>query len=279
MRTVITWQWVFIHLQCFLIGSLVDSSSLSSATNFLSVTSTVGNQVVLPCSWKPRLGEVAPSACHIQWTTLADTVFEQRGGRKWQAEEFEGRVEVPEEKLGSGDCSLIIRDVQIGDTGRYESFMVVDGVRSTKMKVFIQSVKLSVFDHKSRQSQAPGEDLVLDLHTRHSVRVIFQSRNSSVSTDLWMRGDENSLRLEENQVKEQLTIKNLRRSDEGTYKVLDERGLVISTVQLSVEDGSTALKVHQFMEKEITGDAAESSCSALLVLFGLVLSFQFSHLL
>lgn len=101
--------------------------------------------MVLPCSWKQRLGEVALPACHVQWTTPADTVFELRGEQKWQAEEYEGRVEVPEEKLGSGDCSLIISDVQIGDTGRYESFMVVDGARSTKTRVFIQSVKLSVF--------------------------------------------------------------------------------------------------------------------------------------
>ncbi|XP_071355628.1 galectin 17 isoform X2 [Trachinotus anak] len=223
---------------------------------------------------------MVPTACHIQWTTVADTVFEQWGSRKWQMEDFKGRVEVPEEKLRSGDCSLIIQDVQIGDAGRYESFMVVDGVRSTKTKVFLQGVKLSVFDHKSHRSQAPGEDLVLDLHTSHSVRVIFQDRNSSESSDLWMRGDENSPRLEKHPLKEQLTIKNLRRSDEGTYKVLDERGLAVSTVQLSVEDSSTALKVHQSMEKEITtDDAAKSSCSALLILSCLVMSFKFTNVL
>lgn len=124
---------------------LPDSSSPSSIARSRSVISTVGNQAVLPCNWKSRLGEEAPPTCHIQWTTPADTVFELRGEHKWQAEEFEGRVEVPEESLGSGDCSLIISDVQIGDAGRYESFMVVDGVKSTKTRVFIQSVKLSVF--------------------------------------------------------------------------------------------------------------------------------------
>ena len=124
---------------------LPDSSSLPTAAHFLSVNSTVGNQVVLPCSWKSRLGEVAPPACHIQWKTPANTVFEQRGEQKWQAVEFKDRVEVPEEKLGSGDCSLIINDVQIKDTGRYESFLLMDGVMSEKTRVFIQSVKLSVF--------------------------------------------------------------------------------------------------------------------------------------
>ncbi|XP_040908752.1 galectin 17 [Toxotes jaculatrix] len=280
MGTINKRHWFFVHLQCLLIGSLVDSSSLSSVSYFQIVTSTVGSQVVLPCRWKKHLGEEGPSSFHIQWTSLADTVFEQWGVEKWQAEEFEGRVEVPEEKLTSGDCSLIISDVQIRDTGRYESFMVVDGVRSKKTRVFIQGVKLSVFDHKSLQSQGPGEDLVLDLHTPHSVRVVFQGRNSSEWSDLWVREGENSRRLEKHPLKEQLTMKNLQSSDEGTYKVLDEQGLAVSTVQLSVEKSSTALRFRQVSEDDmITGDAARSSCSAQLVLSVLVLSFQIPHLL
>lgn len=74
-----------------------------------------------------------------------ETVFELSGDQSWQAEELKGRLGVPEERLASGDCSLIIRDVQIGDAGRYESFMVVDGVRSSKTRVFIQSVRLLVY--------------------------------------------------------------------------------------------------------------------------------------
>lgn len=279
MKTVRKKLWLFIHLQCFLVGSLVDSSSLSSSTHFRFVTSKVGNQAVLPCSWKQRLGDVAPPACHIQWTTPADTVFEQRGGQRWQAEEFEGRVEVPEEKLGSGDCSLIISDVQMRDTGRYESFMLVDGVRSTKTKVFIQSVKLSVLDHKFLESRSPGEDLVLDLFTRHSFRVVFMGRNSSEWSDVWMRGDENSERVQKHPLNEQLTIMKLRRSDEGLYKVVDEHGLSVSTVQLHVEENSTALKLHQILKDQQTGDSARSSSSALLVSSVLVTCFQLLHLL
>ncbi|XP_029299398.1 LOW QUALITY PROTEIN: galectin 17 [Cottoperca gobio] len=273
MKTVRQRQWFFIYLHSFLVGSLVESSSLSSTT--LSVTSKVGNQAVLPCSWKQRLREVPPAACHVQWMTPDDTVFELQGVQKWQAEEFEGRVEVPEGKLQSGDCSLIISDVQIGDMGIYESFMVVDGVRSTKTRVFIQSVKLSVFDHKSLQSRVPGEDLVLDLHTRHSVRVVFQGRNNSEWSDLWVKGDENSQRLEKDKLKEQVKIMKLKSSDEGTYKVLDGHGLAVSTVQLLVNEGSTALKLYQTLDNQVPADgAAKSSCSALLILSVLVTSFQ-----
>ncbi|XP_041811016.1 galectin 17 isoform X1 [Chelmon rostratus] len=325
MNTVRQTRWFLALLRCLLVGTVIDSSSPSSIARSRSVISTVGNQAVLPCNWKSRLGEEAPPTCHIQWTTPADTVFELRGEHKWQAEEFEGRVEVPEESLGSGDCSLIISDVQIGDAGRYESFMVVDGVKSTKTRVFIQSVKLSVFDHKSLQSRGPGEDLVLDLYTQHSLRVVFQSRsqphhrlekktfhfvlfcvavmntgvsrgrwrtlslvfvpllhrNSSQWSDLWMRGDEDSHRLEKHPEKEQLTVKRLHSSDEGTYKVLDEYGLAVSTVQLAVEESSTARRVHVVLDHQTpAGDAARSSCSALLLFWSLlVTSLQTLHLL
>lgn len=58
-------------------------------------------------------------------------------------------------------------------------------------------------------------------------------------SDLWMRGDTNSERLDKHPHKEQLTIKNLQKSDEGLYKVLDKQGLAISTVQLSLASPHT----------------------------------------
>lgn len=116
-----------------------DSSALPS------IVSMAGDQVVLPCSWKTHLGELAAPDCHIVWSTLADAVFEQRGEDRWEADEFRGRLEVPEERLRSGNCSLTIRDVQIADTGRYQSFMVVNDARSKKTRVSLQSVKLSVY--------------------------------------------------------------------------------------------------------------------------------------
>lgn len=60
-------------------------------------------------------------------------------------------------------------------------------------------------------------------------------RNSSEWSDLWMRGDKNTERVEKHPLKEQLTIKNLKSSDEGLYQVLDEQGLAVSSIQLSVE--------------------------------------------
>ncbi|XP_059206086.1 LOW QUALITY PROTEIN: galectin 17 [Centropristis striata] len=285
MTAVNKTQRFLVNLQLLLLfGALVESSSLSSSSHLLSVSYKVGNQAVLPCSWLQRLGREAPPSCHVQWATPSDTVFELRGDQEWQAEEFEGRAEVPRDRLGSGDCSLIITDVQVGDTGRYESFMVVEGQRAAKTRVFIQSVRLSVNDHKSFKTGGPGEDLVLDLYTTHSMRVVFYGRNSSEWSVLWMRGDNNTDRLEKDLLEEKLTVKKLQNSDEGTYKVLDEYGLTVSTVQLSVTEKSTALK--RLSEEENTelrgASSSSSSCSSsalLLLLSALVTRLQILHLM
>ncbi|XP_054910904.1 galectin 17 [Poeciliopsis prolifica] len=257
--------WSFIFLQGFLTGNLVDSSALPSVANPVPVLTEVGNQVVLPCSWKDSQKEVSASGCHIQWMTPPYTVFEQLGEDRWQAAEYEGRVEVPLEKLNSGDCSLIIKDVQISDTGRYESFIVVDGVRSQKSRVFIQSVKLSVTDHKSQKSLYQGDDLVLNLYTPHSYAVVFQSRNSSEWVNLWKRGDENNERIEKHHQLEQLTIKNLQYFDEGIYKVLDQDDLSVSTIKLSIKENSPSSRIQEKREQILIDAAATSSCSALLL--------------
>ncbi|XP_027891022.1 galectin 17 [Xiphophorus couchianus] len=257
--------WSFMFLQGILIGNLVDSSALPSTANPVPVMTLVGSQVVLPCSWKDSQKEMAESGCHIQWMSPPYTVFEQLGEDKWQAAEYEGRVEVPLEKLNSGDCSLIIKDVQIGDTGKYESFIVVDGVRSQKSRVFIQSVKLSVTDHKSRKDLYPGDDLVLELYTPHSFAVVFQSRDSSEWVNLWKRGDENNERMEKHHQLEQLTIKNLQYSDEGIYKVLDGDDLSVSTMQLYITEKSPSSRIQEKQEQILTDAAATSSCSALLL--------------
>ncbi|CAG5888321.1 galectin 17 [Menidia menidia] len=271
--------WFFILLKCFLTGNLVEPSPLSSAAPSQSIMSKVGNQVVLPCSWKSNLGEVASSACHIQWVAPPKTILEQRGEERWQAGRFMGRLEVPQEKLESGDCSLIINDVQIEDTGKYESFVVVEGVMSRKERLFIHGVKLFVTDHKSQYSRHHGEELELELHSPSSFRVVFQGRNSSEWSDLWMRGDKNSQRLEKHPRQEKLKIKQLQGSDEGTYKVLDEHGLAVSTVQLYMREKSSSFEVHQKRIDELTDAAAKSSYSALLILSFLVSNFQILHLL
>lgn len=69
-------------------------------------------------------------------------------------------------------------------------------------------------------------------------------RNSSQWSDVWVRGDDDSERLEKHPVREQLKMRKVTRSDEGMYKVLDDHGLAVSTVQLAVE--GERLQIHSF---------------------------------
>ncbi|XP_029976117.1 galectin 17 [Salarias fasciatus] len=271
--------WFSFQLPCFLFGSLLGSPPPASSP--LSVSTAVGNQVVLPCSWRTPLGARVPPQCHVQWVSPADTVFEQRGEQRFEAEEFRGRLEVPEDRLGSGDCSLIISDAQLADSGSYHGFMVLDGERARRTRVFVQSVRLSVHDHKFLQTGLLGGQLVLQLHTRFSVRVVFQSRNSSEWAVLWVRGDGTGTgtgtgpRLEKDPLLEQLTLKSLEPSDEGTYKVLDEQGLSVSTVQLSVKENEPQnVSLHQAQNQTPAGSAAQSGGSALLLLSALILTLE-----
>ncbi|XP_068431816.1 galectin 17 [Clinocottus analis] len=266
MDTVSELIWV-------LLGLLASAESSSPPPRYLSVTCQVGGRAVLPCSWKRRPGEEA-AARHVQWATPDDPVFELRGERRWTAESLRGRADVPRAELGGGDCSLVISDAQIGDSGRYLGFMLLDG-RGAKTRLFLQRVRLSVLDHKSLQARGAGEDLELELYTRHSERLVFQDRNSSRWAELWAREDGDSERLVKHPLDERLTMKKLSSADEGTYKVLDEHGLAVSTVQLSVEGSSTALRAQQLLEERApAGDGATSSCSPLLVFALLATSLQ-----
>ncbi|CAB1320966.1 unnamed protein product [Coregonus sp. 'balchen'] len=263
----------FMHLHCLWIVGCVASSSLPSVP--VSISSPVGSQAILPCKWRSQLDDVP--VCHIQWQTPDEPVFEQKGEQQWQASEFEGRVEVPKEKLWEGDCSLILRDVQFGDVGLYESFMVVDGERM-KRRVFIQSVQLSVYDHKSKLSLGIGEDLVLKLHTPQAMRVVFQGRNSTEWKVLWIRGDKKLNRGHLEEAEGVVVLRGLRMDNSGTFKVLDSHGLSVSTVKLTVEEVAKTLKLPQIQDKPV-GKSTVYRSSSLLLVFVLLISPLIQHLL
>ncbi|KAG9281426.1 hypothetical protein AMEX_G4263 [Astyanax mexicanus] len=117
----------------------VDSQSDQSR---VFMTARVGSSVVLPCEWKDTL---SPSP-HIEWRTFTETVFERLGEEHYEGEGYEGRVDVPEDKLKKGNCSLELKNVNAEDAGVYESHLVVNRVKRalSSKRVFVQSVELSV---------------------------------------------------------------------------------------------------------------------------------------
>ncbi|KAL6473480.1 hypothetical protein MHYP_G00170410 [Metynnis hypsauchen] len=120
------------------------AGSLSAQSRiYLSVKA--GSSAVLPCDWRNKT-QSSGERPHIEWRTPSETVFERWGGDLYQGEGYEHRVDVPEDKLLSGDCSLVLKDVRLTDVGPYESFLLERRTkRSLRSKrVFIQAVELSV---------------------------------------------------------------------------------------------------------------------------------------
>uniref|UniRef100_A0AAR2J0B1 Immunoglobulin V-set domain-containing protein n=1 Tax=Pygocentrus nattereri TaxID=42514 RepID=A0AAR2J0B1_PYGNA len=131
------------YIQIFVLSLIIcaDSPSAQSRT---SISVTVGSTAVLPCDWRNSTQSSSQSP-HVEWCTFAGTVFERRGGEVYQGEGYEDRVDVPEDHLLKGDCSLELKDVRPEDAGFYESYLLVRRTKTLISKrVFLQSVELSV---------------------------------------------------------------------------------------------------------------------------------------
>ncbi|KAI4874127.1 hypothetical protein NFI96_001937 [Prochilodus magdalenae] len=126
-------------LLLFITVLLVDSLSADSR---IFMSARVGSSAVLPCQWR----NVSSSHPHVEWRTISETVFERQGEELYQGEGYKDRVDVPEDKLLKGNCSLVLKNIRPGDAGIYESYLLVRrakrGLRSRR--VLIQSVELSV---------------------------------------------------------------------------------------------------------------------------------------
>ncbi|XP_053092714.1 CD276 antigen homolog isoform X1 [Pangasianodon hypophthalmus] len=118
--------------------------SLLSAEAEITVSGQVGSTAVLPC----ELQSVGTETPHIWWITESETVFERSGEESYQAEGYEDRVDVPEEELRKGNCSLVLRNLSLTDAGVYTSYQIVRrSKRSASVKTKaeeISRVKLSV---------------------------------------------------------------------------------------------------------------------------------------
>ncbi|XP_036419177.1 versican core protein-like isoform X2 [Colossoma macropomum] len=121
------------------------SLSAQSRTN-MSVR--VGSTAVLPCDWRNISNTQSSSQTpHVEWCKSAETVFARRGGELYQGEGYEDRVDVPEDHLLKGDCSLVLKNVRPADSGIYESFLLVRRTKRAPLsRVSIQKVELSVED-------------------------------------------------------------------------------------------------------------------------------------
>ncbi|KAI7814992.1 galectin 17 isoform X1 [Triplophysa rosa] len=219
--------WLSVYLLQWLV-ICVGSSPLSLV---IHTSSKVGLPAVLPCTVTSQLERAQTP--HIQWQTVQDSVFERMGEELFQGDAYRERADVPEAMLLMGNCSLFLQDVRFSDTGIYESYLVV-GESSIQNRIFIQSVQLTVVDHKSIKSVEVGGDLILDLYTHQAQLVIFQDRNGTSWTVVWDRdgGKNNMGHLHNNR----LIFRSVTARSAGMYKVMDSQGLALSTVKVSVTE-------------------------------------------
>ncbi|KAI5100976.1 hypothetical protein C0J45_9962 [Silurus meridionalis] len=129
----------YISIICFFsaVFLLVESQIISAP---------VGSTVILPCQWR----NITVQTPHVQWSTLFETVFERKGVKMYEGEGYENRVDVPQDNLLKGNCSLVLMNVRLLDTGVYESYMSVKRRKraSTTKWVLLESIELAVYGHQ-----------------------------------------------------------------------------------------------------------------------------------
>ncbi|KAI5628630.1 hypothetical protein C0J50_10607, partial [Silurus asotus] len=89
---------------------------LHSGESVINVTGEEGSTAVLNCKL-PR----ADTQTHIRWSTESGLVFERKGVRFIPGDGYEDRVDVPVGELHKGDCSLVLRNLQLTDKNVYKS--------------------------------------------------------------------------------------------------------------------------------------------------------------
>ncbi|XP_062873091.1 uncharacterized protein LOC134334542 isoform X2 [Trichomycterus rosablanca] len=144
-----------------LFGSLIQTVHLSVVGSFpeqpqINITARVGSTALLPCKCNTEYHLIP----HVEWKNDNETVFEQLFGISNHGEGYEGRVDVPEDELNKGNCSLVLKNVTVNDEDVYKCYEVGNNIYPLK-PLLIQTVHLSV-DAKETTTQSSDSDSTRD---------------------------------------------------------------------------------------------------------------------
>ncbi|KAF4081724.1 hypothetical protein AMELA_G00164570 [Ameiurus melas] len=122
-----------------------------SAVPEFTVSGHVGSTAVLPCELQSEDTETP----YIIWNKGSETVFERLGEETHQGRRYKERVDVPEEELRKGNCSLVLRNLKLTDAAVYRSSQRVRPTNSPDETEEISRVYLSVDSDAEMTSPHP----------------------------------------------------------------------------------------------------------------------------
>ncbi|KAF4081716.1 hypothetical protein AMELA_G00164350 [Ameiurus melas] len=244
---------------CIVLGT-VCVNPLSAVPEF-TVSGHVGSTAVLPC----KLESEDTGTLYIKWQIGSKTVFERHGEETYQGEGYKGRVDVPEEELRKGNCSLVLRNLKPTDAAVYRSFLVVRRTKRsvTRKTVALSHVDLSVHVPEFTVSGHVGSTAVLPCE--------LQSKDTGTPYITWQFGSETVFErhgeetyqgegykgrvdVPEEELRKgncSLVLRNLEPTDTAVYRSSQivrhtNRSVTTKTVALSHVD----LSVHENLNKE-----------------------------
>ncbi|KAI5100988.1 hypothetical protein C0J45_9974 [Silurus meridionalis] len=110
------------------VDQTLSTEGLLSGESVFNVSGEEGSTAVLNCKL-----EHVDAETYIRWRTESEIVFERKGKSSYQADGYKDRVDVPEEELRKGNCSLVLRNLTLNDK-----------------KVYICSYKVRVYKRDTR---------------------------------------------------------------------------------------------------------------------------------
>ncbi|KAI5086196.1 hypothetical protein C0J45_1116, partial [Silurus meridionalis] len=99
----------------------------------ITVEAHVGSTAHLPC----HLSKDFTQTSVILWHAENKFVFERSFDDTREGPGYEGRVEVPEDELRKGNCSLVLKNIRFTDHAFYTSFVVelVEATNTDKIEI------------------------------------------------------------------------------------------------------------------------------------------------
>ncbi|XP_067380842.1 V-set domain containing T-cell activation inhibitor 1-like [Channa argus] len=217
-----TWTFCMCLLTCLLNWSVSEVKTVQP-----------GEDVFLLCQG-PRGADII----FVEWIRpdleSKGSVFffrDDRNYENYQHPSFHGRVELRDPQMKDGDASVILKNVNIKDSGTYECYVRIKGSRSELISIVHLKVKDS--DHQqitvktgydvTLQCRDPrgGDIEVLEWRRQDLEEDVFVCRHGSMSEDLQHPSFKNRVKLRNPEMKDgevSVILEKVKISDTGTYE-------------------------------------------------------------